>query len=114
MADYSAARAVLEEDQQKLLRQLTDLGATPDGELRKDLDFGEGFADAAAITAERTEVLGLIDTLKRHLDAVDAALERIEEGSYGECRNCGTKISPERMEARPISTKCVSCKAARR
>ncbi len=112
MADYSAARAVLLEDRAKLVHQLADLGANEDGDLRRDLDFGEGFADAAAVTAERTEVLGLVETLKRHLDKVDGALERIEDGSYGTCESCGTRISPERMEARPISSLCVNCKSA--
>ncbi len=113
MADYSAARDVLRADREKLVRQLTDLGGTEDGELRKDLDFGEGFADAAAITAERTEVLGLVETLKVHLDAVDEALTQIEAGSYGTCDSCGSRISPERMEARPISRLCINCKAPR-
>ena len=112
MADYSAARTVLLEDRAKLVHQLADLGANEDGELRRDLDFGEGFADAAAITAERTEVIGLVDTLKTHLDKVDEALGRIDDGTYGTCESCGTRISPERMEARPISSLCVDCKSA--
>ena len=113
MADYSAARAVLEDDKAKLIQQLGDLGATENGDLRNDLDFGEGFADAAAMTAERTEILGLVDNLKTHLDAVNEALERIDNDTYGVCERCGTQISPERMEARPISRLCVSCKSAR-
>ena len=113
MADYSAARVVLEDDRVKLIRQLSDLGATENGDLRNDLDFGEGFADAAAITAERTEVLGLVDTLKTHLDNVDAALERIGTDAYGVCDSCGSLISPARMEARPISMLCMNCKAPR-
>ena len=113
MAEYSAARLVLEEDRTKLIRQLFDLGATENGELRKDLDFGEGFADAAAITAERTEVLGLVETLKTHLDDVDQALDRIANDGYGVCDSCGSQISPERMEARPISRLCMNCKAPR-
>ena len=113
MADYSAARDVLESDREKLLHQMAELGATESGELRKDLDFGEGFADAAAITAERTELIGLVDTLKQHLDGVDAALTRIENDTYGTCSNCGTGISPARMEARPISRLCMDCKSKR-
>jgi len=112
MADYSAARTVLQEDRAKLVHQLAELGANEDGELRRDLDFGEGFADAAAITAERTEVLGLVETLKIHLDEVDVALERIAAGTYGVCDRCGSRIAPERMEARPISHFCVDCKSA--
>ena len=108
---YSAARAVLENDREKLVRQLGDHGATAAGDLRRDLDFGEGFADAAAITAERTEVLGIVETLKTHLDEIDRALDRIAADTYGICSNCGSKISPERMEARPISRLCMECKS---
>jgi RNA polymerase-binding transcription factor DksA len=73
--------------------------------------FGDGFADAGAATAERTEVIGLVDTIKGQLDGVDAALARITEGKYGICVNCGKEIDPARMEARPESIYCVDCKA---
>ena len=53
--DERASRTALEEEKARLLHQLDELGATPDGDLRTDLDLGEGFADAAAITAERSE-----------------------------------------------------------
>ena len=113
MVDYSAARDVLTTDREKLVHQMAELGANESGELRNDLDFGEGFADAAAITAERTEVIGLVDRLKKHLEGIDTALARIENGTYGVCAKCGSQIAPERMEARPISRLCMNCKSPR-
>ena len=113
MPDYSAAKCLLLDQREKLVRQLTELGATEAGDLRRDLDFGEGFSDAAAMTAERTEVLGLVETALNRLREVDAALVRIEDGSYGVCAQCGSVISPQRMEARPVSALCVKCKSAR-
>ena len=113
MVDRSAAREKLLKVRERLVRQLSELGADESGNLRSDLDFGEGFADAAATTAERTEVLGIVDSLKTHLDQVDASLARIEEGNYGVCSGCGIRIPPERMEARPISRNCVRCKSSR-
>ena len=113
MADHSAARQVLMELRTRLVHQLTELGANESGDLRRDLDFGEGFADAAAITAERTEVLGIVDSLKVHLDKVDASLARIDNGTYGTCAGCSNRIAPERMEARPVSRLCIDCKSAR-
>jgi len=74
------------------------------------VDYGEGFADAAAVTAERTEVIGLVDSLKRNLDDIDAALARIEEGQYGICARCGKEIGAARLEFRPESIYCVECK----
>jgi len=112
MTDYSAARDVLTTDRDKLVRQMADLGANESGELRSDLDFGEGFADAAAITAERTEVIGRVETLKIHLDDIDLALAQMDNDTYGVCSQCGSQISPERMEARPISRLCMTCKSS--
>jgi DnaK suppressor protein len=101
----------LREERDRLVHQLTELGATETGDLTGDVDFGDGFADSAAATAERTEVLGLVDSLKGILNDVDRALERIEEGKYGECARCGKEIGAARLEFRPESTLCVDCKA---
>ncbi len=113
MVDHQAARDLLLRDRGRLVRQLAELGATESGYLRRDLDFGEGFSDAAAVTAERTEVLGIVDSLKIRLENVDAALGRIEDGTYGICSRCSSTIPPERMEVRPISRMCIRCKSAR-
>lgn len=40
---------------------------------------------------------------------IDAALKRIEDGTYGTCTNCGKPIAPERLEARPWATLCIDC-----
>ena len=112
MADYSSAREILLEEREKLVHQLKELGATESGALRSDLDFGEGFSDAGAVTAERTEVLGIVESLKSHLGEVDASLARIDDNTYGTCARCANRISPERMEVRPRSRLCVKCKTA--
>lgn len=113
MADYSAARVVLLDLRNRLVHQLTELGANESGELRRDLDFGEGFADAAAVTAERTEVLGIVDSIKTRLGQVNDSLARIHNSTYGVCAGCSNRIAPERMEARPVSRLCIDCKSAR-
>lgn len=38
------------------------------------------------------------------------ALERVENDSYGICESCGENISTLRLEARPVTTKCIHCK----
>lgn len=112
-SEHAAAKAALIAERKNLVHQLSELGSNESGELRDDVDFGEGFADAAAATAERTEVLGLVDSVKRMLEDVDRALLQIEDGSYGICRECGKQIGAARMEFRPESTFCVDCKAAK-
>lgn len=108
--DLEAAAAHLQEERAKVVRQMTDLGADESGELTGNVDYGDAFADGGAATAERTEVLGLVETLKKRLDDIDAALTRIEAGTYGICQNCGNEIGADRMEFRPTSIYCVDCK----
>jgi DnaK suppressor protein len=112
--DTSEAKTILIEERIRLVHQLDELGAAESGDLRSDLDFGDSFADAGSVTAERTEVLGLVESIKGQLDDVDAALARIEAGKYGICANCGKEIAPARLEARPESILCFECKTASR
>lgn len=112
--DIDSAEKSLRKERKQLVHQLEELGAAESGDLRSDIDFGGSFADAAAVTAERTEVLGLVESLKKQLDAVDAALAHIEAGTYGICDNCGNEIGADRLEFRPASVLCVNCKTASR
>jgi DnaK suppressor protein len=111
--DTTAIEADLREARARLVRQMEELGATDSGELRPDAGFEEGFADAAAATAERTEVLGVVESLKSQVDDIDAALIRIADGGYGVCVSCGKEIPAARLEARPESIYCVDCKSRR-
>ena len=112
--EHEGARTALTQEREKLVRQLDELGATETGDLRPDLEFGDGFADAGAATAERTEVLGLVESLKGQLSSVDQALAKVGNGTYGSCDKCGQPITPARLEARPASVLCIDCKNKRR
>lgn len=108
--DIANAEKALRRAREHLVHQLDELGAAESGDLRSDLDFGGSFADAAAVTAERTEVLGVVDSLKGQVADIDAALEAIEAGTYGICKKCGKEIGADRLEFRPESVLCVECK----
>ncbi len=58
-------------------------------------------------------MLGLVDSLKGQLDAVDVALRRVDDETYGTCEICGQPIPSARLQARPASVRCVDCKARR-
>lgn len=47
---------------------------------------------------------------KTFLEKIQKALERIEEGNFGDCEECGEPISEKRLEARPETTLCIRCK----
>lgn len=112
--DIANAEKALRKEREQLIHQLDELGAAESGDLRSDIDFGGSFADAASVTAERTEVLGLVDSLKSQLDDIDTALAHIEAGTYGICDNCGSQINEDRLEFRPASVLCVNCKSKKR
>jgi RNA polymerase-binding transcription factor DksA len=45
---------------------------------------------------------------------IEAALHRLDDGTWGVCERCGNKIAGARMEALPTATRCVECAAIRR
>jgi RNA polymerase-binding transcription factor DksA len=109
--DIAAAEEVLREERQSIVHQMEELGATETGDLTGDVNYGDGFSDAGAATAERTEVMGVVDALRVQVEGIDAALARIAEGTYGTCASCGNDIGADRLEFRPSSILCVSCKS---
>jgi DnaK suppressor protein len=67
-------------------------------------------ADSATETVDREIEQTLEDNAEHLLASIDAALGRIEDGSYGRCDRCGEAIADERLEALPYATKCIECK----
>jgi len=104
-------RTTLEEELNMVERQLRENGATLDGE-RVDMEVDEGFADSAAATSERSEVLAQVEQAQAHRSEVVGALRRLDDGSYGKCQNCGREIATERLEALPATPLCIDCAQA--
>ncbi len=57
--------------------------------------------------------LSLLGGEKEALDQIEAAIERIEDGSYGYCDECGVKIPDARLQAIPYTAQCVRCASQR-
>lgn len=109
-ATLQQLRAELEDERQSHLSLLEEHGADPYGEAVKNLNVGnDGFADSGQATEERAELLAAIDQARTRVHAIDEALQRMEEGTYGICSNCGQPIQPARLEVRPLSVTCVDC-----
>jgi DnaK suppressor protein len=66
-------------------------------------------ADIGSDNFEQEFTLSLMQSEEGTLDKIEAALERIEDGVYGECEECGVKIPKTRLNAIPYSTLCVKC-----
>jgi DnaK suppressor protein len=67
--------------------------------------------EGATIGFERAQAMALLAQARDRLDALDAALARLDSGQYGVCVSCGQPIPAERLEARPDATRCVRCAA---
>lgn len=65
--------------------------------------------EGATIAFERSQVATLVQQARRHLADVEAALARLDAGTYGTCERCGRPIPPERLEVRPTARTHVSC-----
>ena len=74
----------------------------------------ESFADPtdrASLESDRNATLRIRDRERKLLAKIDLALERIGDGTYGVCEECGDPISADRLRARPVTTLCINCKA---
>jgi len=107
-------KKLLTEEKARLEEQLKQFAApNPNAEDDYTTQFtehGDKEDENAAEIADYTVNLPLERALEKQLQDVDVALKRIEEGNYGLCKYCGQMIEEKRLEARPTSSACISCK----
>jgi RNA polymerase-binding protein DksA len=72
--------------------------------------FDNHLADVATATYMRELDFTLEDNTEHVIAEIDAALKRIEEGTYGTCVRCRSTIAKERLEAMPYAMMCIECK----
>ncbi len=66
--------------------------------------------DRATAESDRNFELRIRNRERKLLSKIEAALQRLEDGEYGECASCGDVIGMKRLEARPVTTLCIECK----
>jgi DnaK suppressor protein len=98
-------RSLLEAERSGLRAQLAEIGFGDAGGLKYDSNF----ADTSQVTAERGEAEALAGQLRDALSEVEAAIARLEKGTYGNCERCGKPIAPARLEAKPAARRCIAC-----
>ena len=69
--------------------------------------------DAPQRMPERDIAAALTDREHRELDAVVAAMQRMEQGAYGQCADCGATVPFERLLVEPWATRCIGCATRR-
>ena len=67
-------------------------------------------AETATATLGREIDYTLGDNAEQVLSEIDAALTRVEDGTYGTCVNCGREIPHARLEVNPWASLCIDCK----
>ncbi|MBI4396164.1 MAG: TraR/DksA C4-type zinc finger protein [Elusimicrobia bacterium] len=75
-----------------------------------DLEVGDE-ADAATQSSERELLFELSDSERQRLDAIEAALRKIDQGRFGTCESCQKKIAQPRLKAMPHARYCINCQA---
>jgi RNA polymerase-binding protein DksA len=65
--------------------------------------------EGATIAFERSQLDALANQARGHLAEIDAAVARLEDGTYGVCERCGQPISDARLLARPVARTCITC-----
>jgi DnaK suppressor protein len=101
--DVDSARAALLAERSRLEAEMAET-ITPPG----TMTYGSQAAAASQVFEQQRD-LALRDRARQQLELVDAALGRLDDGTFGTCRRCGRPISPERLEALPWAAHCIDC-----
>ena len=99
----SAIRAALEAERDRLRSGLKE-GIVAPG----PMTYGSQAAAATQVFEQQRD-LALRDKNQVHLEAVEAALARLDSGTFGTCVRCGRPIAPERLDALPWAAHCIDC-----
>ena len=94
-----------------------DVSAMADAALKKTRSEATGdlssmpihMADIGSDNFEQEFTLSLMETEEGTLDAIEVALEKVEDGVYGQCDECGGAISKMRLNAIPYTPLCIKC-----
>lgn len=89
------------------LRTLLELPALQADSVREVLDFKDMAVEETQATVDEAKA----EQARLELDQVLAARRRIEDGTYGECQDCGEPIDPRRLMALPGTPYCTACQA---
>ncbi|MCF8056600.1 MAG: RNA polymerase-binding protein DksA [Desulfocapsa sp.] len=94
-------RADILKEAERTLNELNEQGGNiPDPNDRASAESGRNFE------------LRIRQRERKLLSKIEEALQRIEDGNFGECESCGEIIGMKRLEARPVTTLCIECKTA--
>jgi DnaK suppressor protein len=111
-AELAAAETALRERAEALEVRLTGMATPP--ERGSAIGFGKRVGDGTTEAVRRLTEVGVGTSLESSQARVLRALEKLDEGTYGTCDNCGRPIAPARLRFSPESVLCIDCARAAR
>ena len=112
--DTEAFRTRLLDARRQVVGAIDNIHAENPGSLGDETDEttyqDNHLGDVATATFDREMASTLEDNSTHVLNEIDAALARIDEGTFGTCSRCGEPIGSERLEALPWATLCIEDK----
>ena len=103
-------KKVLLEEKQTLIDEIIEGDESVKDLLENDANTVNDSIDIATSTVAQNILNAMNSNNQQRMVAIEAALRRIEEGSFGTCVMCGKPILASRLETVPWATKCISCK----
>jgi DnaK suppressor protein len=73
--------------------------------------FENSFESRAQIQTERQTEFAMNEHETAELGDIEAALQRLQAGTYGQCTDCGVTIPPARLNAYPTAKRCIDCQS---
>lgn len=105
--DAEKARRVLTEERDRLVEMASwNREHAPSPAVQQEGAMGQHPGDYGSEVEESMDRQALAAESDRQAAEIDAALARLDDGSYGRCRVCGQEIDDERLEARPQVSTC--------
>ena len=105
--DLERCRTLLLEQRERILG---NVGRVLSGELDIDPDDFPDEIDTAVAESSLSFTGQMWERERRLLNRIERTLEKIDQGTYGECEGCGDEIGAERLVARPVASLCIACK----
>jgi RNA polymerase-binding transcription factor len=110
----AGARKLLDSDRDETIRRVAELerefaGIVASASAGSSGGDDEHDPEGATVAFERQHVAALLDQVRQHLAAIEAAARKLDAGIYGVCDVCGKAIGAERLAARPAALTCVHC-----
>jgi DnaK suppressor protein len=118
VTEQETPKSRLNSDRKQTIGQIAELEREFTAIVASAVDGSAGGDDehdpeGATVAFERQHVAALLAQARAHLDAIDAALRKVDSGVYAICDICGAPIGAERLAARPAALTCIRCAAKR-